>query len=60
MLQVLAAGFIVCIFDLNKKFSEIIGCLAFHSESNLSLSTDDHNFGTDSSLESFILGTNVS
>ena len=37
--QVLAAGFIVCRFDLDKKFSELVGCLAFDSDSNLSHST---------------------
>ena len=26
---VLAASFIVCKFDLDKKFSELVGCLAF-------------------------------
>ena len=51
--QVLAAGFIVCRFDLDKKFSELVGCLAFESDSNLSHSTDDHNIDTDNSLESF-------
>ena len=55
MLLVLAAGFIVCKFDLDKKFSELLGCLAFDSDNNLSHSTDDHNIDTDSSLESFIL-----
>ena len=40
--QVLAAGFIVCRFDLDKKFSEVVvGCLAFVNN-NLSHSTDDH------------------
>ena len=52
--QVLAAGFIFCRFDLDKKFSELIGCPAFDSDSNLSLCTNDHNIDTDSSLESFI------
>ena len=51
MLQVLAAGFIVCRFDLDKKFSELLGYLAFDSNSNLSHSTDDY---TIDSLESFI------
>ena len=44
----------LCRFDLDKKFSDLVGCLAFDSDSNLSLSTDDHNIDTDSSLESFI------
>ena len=52
--QVLAAGFIVCRFDLDKKFSELVGCLAFESYSNLSYSTDDHNIDTDNILESFV------
>ena len=39
---------------VDKKFSELVGCLAFDSDSNLSLSTDDHNTDTDSSLEFFI------
>ena len=52
--QVLAAGFIVCRFLFDKKFSELVGCLAIASYSNLLLSTDDHNIDTDSSLESFI------
>ena len=50
----LAPGFVVCRFDLDKKFSESVGCLAFDSDSILSHSTDDHNIDTDSSLESFI------
>ena len=52
--QVLAAGFVVCRFYLDKKFSELVGCLAFGRDSNMSLSTDDHNMDTDISLESFI------
>ena len=52
--QVLAAGFIVCRFDLDKNFSELVGCPAFDNGSNLSLSVDDHNIDTDSSLEYFI------
>ena len=52
--QVLAAGFIVCRFDLDKKFSELVGCLTFESDSNLSHSTDDHNIDTDDILESFV------
>ena len=52
--QVLAVGFVVCRFDLDKKFSELVGCLAFDSDSNLTVSTDDHNINTDSSLETFI------
>ena len=48
MLQVhqLEAGFVVSRFDLDKKLSELVGCLAFNNDSNLS--------HTDSSLESFI------
>ena len=38
--HVLVAGFIVHRFDLDKKFSESVGCLAFDSDSNLSHSTD--------------------
>ena len=45
---------IVCRFDSDTKFSELVDYLAFDSHSNLSLSTDDHNIDTDSSLESFI------
>ena len=52
--QVLAAGFVVCRFDLDRKFSELVGCLAFKSNSNLSHSTDDHNIDTDNILESFV------
>ena len=44
---------LACRFDLDKKFSELVGCLTFDSDSNLSLSTDDHNIDTDGSLESF-------
>ena len=51
--KVLAASFIVCRF-LDQNYSEIVGSLAFDSDSNLSLSTDDHNIDTDSSLDSFI------
>ena len=54
MHQVLVTGFIVGTFDLDKKFSELVGCLAFDSDSNLSPSKDDHKIDTDSSLESFI------
>ena len=43
--QVLAAGFVVCRFDLDKIFSELVGCLAFDNDSNLSHSTDDHDIG---------------
>ena len=53
--QVLEVDFVVCRFDLDKKkFSELVGCLAFDSDSNLSHSTDDHNVDTDGNLESFI------
>ena len=52
--QLLAAGFIVCRYDSDINFSELVGSLAFDSDSNLSLSTDHHNIDTDSSLESFI------
>ena len=52
----LAAGFIVCRFYFDKKFSELVGCLSFGSDSNLLLSTDDHNIDTDSSLESYFFG----
>ena len=55
----MAAGFIVCRFDLDKMFSELVGCLVFDSDSNLSHSTHDHNIDTDSSLESFIFGVNL-
>ena len=50
----LAAGFVVCRFDLDIKFSELVGCLASDSNNNLSHSTDDCNMDTDGSLESFI------
>ena len=46
--------FVACRFDLDKKFNELVGCLAFDSDWNLSLSTDDHDIDTDSSLESLI------
>ena len=53
---VLAAGFVVCRFDVDRKFSELVGCLATNSDSNLSHSTDDHNIDTDSScLESLFI-----
>ena len=45
---------LVCRFDLDQKFSELVGCLAFDSDAKLSHSTDDHNIDIDSSLESFI------
>ena len=48
--QVLVVGSIVCRFDLVNKFSELVGCLAFDSDSNLSHSTDDHNIDTGKSL----------
>ena len=51
--QLLAAGFVVCRFDLDKKFCKLVGCLAFDSDSNLSHSTDDYNIDTDSSLRVF-------
>ena len=35
-------------------FSELVDCLAFKSDSNLSLSTDEYNIDTENSLESFI------
>ena len=38
--------FIVCRFELDKKFSELVGCLAFDNSSNLSLSVDNHNIDT--------------
>ena len=50
---------IVCRFDLDKKFSELVGCLAFDSDSNLSHSTDDRNTDTESSLESLISLGNI-
>ena len=49
-LQLLAAGFVSCRYDLDKKFSELVACLSFDSGSNLSHSTDDYNIDTDSSL----------
>ena len=45
----MATGFIVCRFDLDKKFNKLVGCLAFDSDSNLSHSTVDNG-----SLEYFI------
>ena len=48
-------------FSLFKKFSELIGCLAFDSDINLSHRIHYHNIDTDSSLESLISsGTYVS
>ena len=51
--QVQAASFIVCRYDLDKKFSELVGYLAFDSDRNLSHSTDDHKLDSDGSLISF-------
>ena len=38
--QVLAAGFVVCKFDLGKEFSELVRCQASDNDSNLSNITE--------------------
>ena len=46
----LAACFKVGRFELDKKFSELVGCLVSDSDSNLSHSIGDHNTDTAGSV----------